>query len=54
MDDFIKDLELNDVMAEEFLDEFRDEVVELFETSSAEVSIFGKKYLFEITAKEIK
>lgn len=54
MDDFTKDLELNDTTVDEFLDEFRTEVTELFETSSAEVFIFGKKYLFEITTKEIK
>ena len=54
MEDFRNDLELNDVTVDEFLGEFEAEVIELFETSSAEVFIFGKKYLFEITAKEIK
>lgn len=54
LEEFSKDLELNDTTVEEFLDEFKAEIVELFETSSAEVFVFGRKYLFEVTVKEIK
>ena len=54
MDDFSNDLGLNDTTVEEFLDEFKAEVVELFETGSVEIFIFGKRYLFETTAKEIR
>lgn len=54
MDEFNNDLDLNDTTVEEFIDEFKAEVIEVIETGSAEIFIFGKKYLFEITAREVK
>ena len=54
MDELAHHLLQNDMIMEEFLDEFNSDIIELLETSSVEIEVCGKKFLLSLNIEEIE
>lgn len=54
MDELAHHLLQNDMTVEEFLEDFNSELIELLETSSVGVEVFGKKFLLSLNTEELK
>ena len=54
MDELAHHLLQNDMTMEEFLEDFNPEIIELLETSSVVVKVFGKKFLLSLNVEELK
>ena len=53
MDEFVHFLLSNDTSIEEFMETHNSDLIELVETGSVEIALFGKKFVLSVNIEEL-